>query len=304
MKTTKGGMSGMRMIGRKTAALALALTTVLSTVGSAAAETTCVSVAEGKREEGQTLDSIFVTRGELLSVAMEKLFAKKVWVKVGNRKVLISMPFNLERVDRLSQISKKTGADVVKIAETQLGYEGEIKDGICSSYFSNLWDPEISERNNAADGTDCSSKWCSEFAYWCLVKAKILDKTADIRSVKGFRKYFSNSMYDFFASSKNTKTEKRFRDASADWFSSRKYKSQGTLKIDDLKPGDILQIMSGKTAKEPHHTAIYVGKADNTHVKVIEGNMKDGRNAKTSKVRYGTYVAHEVIAVIRPYGRK
>ena len=221
----------------------------------------------------------------LITAAMTALFSLTVMASSSWENLL-----NAEAVMELSSEAVGTADDMIAIARTQEGYHGYTQDGKHYSYFGDIWDPELSERNKKNNGN-----WCSEFVSWCLVTANVPDSKPLI-SVSAFRNYYQDSMYKMYASACNsTDTHQQIVE---NWFSG--YTSKGTLKLKDLKKGDILLICRDDklSGGEPHHTAVFTffsGK----QVHVIEGNkrMDDGT---TQVYGDGTYEAHEVIAVIRP----
>ena len=209
--------------------------------------------------------------------------------------VTVYGPWYEKTVENLSRNAKGRASDVIAVAKTQVGYVGPIIKNIRVSYFGNAWRPEISAYNYVADGNKEKSSWCSEFAFWCLSKAKVIPETAKLTNVETFRNYFRNSAYKFHASANNsTKTRATI---SKNWF--KNVPSKGTLKLKDLKSGDILQICTDTSQGQPHHTAIFVSRSGDNNVKVLEGNKKVS-GLSQSQVQYGTYAAHDVIAVLRP----
>ena len=196
--------------------------------------------------------------------------------------------------------SKGRASDVIAIAKTQDGYKGVIcNKGMNNekrySYFGDVWDAELAKANENSIG-----HWCSEFASWCHVQAKV-PGAKPLISVTAWRNYYKNSLYMMYASAENASIEKETRaDVVKNWF--KGFQSNGTLKLKDLKEGDILLILTDKRlaggTRAPHHTAIFDHYSGN-EVFVIDGNVK--ANSSSSQVRVdGKYEAREVICVVRP----
>ena len=75
--------------------------------------------------------------------------------------------------ESVSAASKGRASDVLAIARTQEGYKGVICNKGTNnekrySYFGNVWDAKLAKANENSIG-----HWCSEFASWCLVQAKV-----------------------------------------------------------------------------------------------------------------------------------
>lgn len=198
-------------------------------------------------------------------------------------------------VQRLHKKAKGRASDVIAIAKSQRGYKGLVStEGKKRySYFVNEWKPARKKNE------DMSGNWCSEFAWWCLVKAKVLKGREGLVDVESFRHYFRKRMYKLKDSAECSKKYHSIPQSKivSNWF--KNYKGKGIFEVKDLKKGDILQICSDKKKrkKEPHHTAIFCGRSGNK-IYVWEGNM--GNDGTYSYVRKGKYKAHEIIAVLRP----
>ena len=195
--------------------------------------------------------------------------------------------------------------DVISMAKTQDGYKGVIKNKGKSSekrysYFGNSWDKRLSEKNKKSN----TGNWCSEFASWCMVQAKV-PGARPLVGVEEWRDAYRGSLFKMYASAENASKDKKTRASVVKkWFAN--YKSNGTLKLKDLRKGDVLQILTDEKLKkgkrEPHHTAIFAGKVKGNNVYVVEGNVD--ASSSHSRVRInGVYDAREVIAVIRPVYR-
>ena len=310
----------MRKNAGKFIAACLAAATALSTIPTSAFAATSSVVAY--TNETSFMETAFegISIADMLKEAMKDTewdYVKRKWkvkpVEMTNAgTVYVDQIRRGSAVKALSAAAKGKASDVIAIAETQIGYAGIITDnGIRCSYFSNAWNHDVSARNADADGKDCKSNWCSEFAYWVLVKARVLPETLKITSVRSFRREvagkksgMNGKIYKFWASSPenpNKDIDKRFKKASENWF--KEWRSDGTLRIADLKPGDILQICSSENREIPHHTAIFTKAVNGAYVEVIEGNKKvSGKNL--SIVKRSSIPAHEIIAVIRPNYKK
>ena len=203
--------------------------------------------------------------------------------------------------ESVAEASKGRASDVIAIAKTQEGYKGVIYNkGMDNekrySYFSNVWDPELAKANESNIG-----HWCSEFVSWCLVQAKV-PGAKPLVSVTAWRNYYKDSLYKMYASAENASIEKETHaDVVENWFTG--FQSNGTLKLKDLKEGDILLILTDKRlaggTRAPHHTAIFDHYSGN-EVFVIDGNVKTNKSSSQVRV-YGKYEAREVICVIRPH---
>lgn len=204
---------------------------------------------------------------------------------------------NATEMARLTRRAKGRASDVIAIAATQKGYKGYAGKKRYS-YFGDIWNPGKSanykgmKKNNSGD-------WCSEFVWWCLVRAKVLNGSENINGVKSFREFYKDRMYKMYSSAYGCKKKyhkKSQSDIVKDWF--KGYESKGTLKLKDLRKGDIVQICKdNKKVTKPHHTALVYG-ITRTSVLVWEGNV--GKNNKHTYVKKGKYKAHEIIAVLRP----
>ncbi|MBO4855591.1 hypothetical protein J5500_04280 [Candidatus Saccharibacteria bacterium] len=218
-------------------------------------------------------------------------------------------------VDNVKSLGKITldgsGAAVLKVAASQKGNSGRIvkikgKERRIS-YYNNVWYVGQHNKNYpknkwAAIPTDQTGNWCSEFATWAMATAGVptsklstsVKKFPTTDSVAQMSSLFSdrNRLFKFHNATEKTKTKK----AQTTWFKYRK--SAGTMKLDNLRPGDILQILSSKSKTVPHHTAIYVSHSGKK-VKVYEGNVdhtKTHSYVRTTR----TYDANQIIAVARP----
>ena len=218
---------------------------------------------------------------------------------------------NEAAVSRLSAQAKGRVSDVFAIAKTQNGYVGKIvnkgkKNEKRYSWFADgSWNPKLAASNRKNTGN-----WCSEFAYWCLYNAKVPGITKDslLNDVESYRDSKAFRIYKFRASAENSSKNVHPISQSKivkNWFGSR-YKKAPVLRISGLKKGDVLQICADrkKSKTAPHHTALFDHSKGNT-IYVVEGNVeatssKSRVNGGADGKSYGSYAAHEVIAVLRP----
>lgn len=243
-----------------------------------------------------------------LNVNAENKKVEEITVETEKEEDIIIRNYkNKKKVKKLSKKAKGRVKDVIAIAKTQKGYRAFVSGQKKYSYFGDRWKP--GKRVNYTDGTKTEDgNWCSEFVWWCLVKAKVLKGKEHLCSVKRYKSYFKNRMYKFKDSAEcgkkihfSGRTKIEQCKLVNDWFDG--IREKGILTLKQLKKGDILQICSNKKKfkNQPHHTAIFYKLVGNKIV-VIEGNMKSGN--KRSSVRIGKYKPCEVIAVIRPKYRK
>ena len=217
---------------------------------------------------------------------------------------------NQDLVKSLGENACGRASDVIALAKTQEGYQGLVLPvgggrRIRCSYFGNVWNEEVAEENNLADGYDEKGSWCSEFVYWCLVKGKVLTGEENLTELADFAWYFNDpengDVYRFYASSENSgQANAMMSDA---WFAKNGLVSRGTLKLADLLPGDILQVKYRKSEDGPHHTVLFLNRLGKNQVQVIEGNVDNTGSATRVRISddVSSYQAREVVAVIRPH---
>ena len=207
--------------------------------------------------------------------------------------------YNKEEVAELNKKAKGRASDVIAVAKSQLGYKGKVKHGKRYSYYGSVWKPakKINKREDSA------GNWCSEFAWWCLVKARVIKRKANLVDLDRFKFYYRNRIYKLKNSAYNSYIYHTIPQCEivANWFIG--YQERRVLSVYNLTKGDILQICNDckSNAKAPHHTAIFY-KRTNGKLKVIEGNVNN--DGHYTRVAWGTYDPHEVIAVIRPKYKK
>ena len=161
-------------------------------------------------------------------------------------------------------------SDVIAIAKSQYGYN----DGL--AYFGSKWNTYgVNLRDRDAPGS-----WCTDFASWCLVAARVpgakplYDVNNTYRRDLTIMGYYSsqNALYRYSLSSNGSGRLEG-------------YKIRGTLTPKTIRAGDIALVDNG------HHSTIVMGVNPNGSISVVEGNP----------VRIGRVISGKYIyAVARP----
>ena len=182
----------------------------------------------------------------------------------------------------LSQKAKGRAKDVIRIALSQEGYTGSEGGGTKTSYFGTKWATyDLNTRDR-----DYSGAWCTDFATWCLVTAKVpgvrplFDIQNSYRPNRTLAGHFTDSMYKY-------KPGYKADPSGVDAFF-KGYKCAGTLNRKTIRVGDIVIVFHG------HHTAIVRKVYQNGDVMVVEGNANN--RVRTDRI----IPANEIYAVIRP----
>ena len=195
----------------------------------------------------------------------------KAVIKVKDPRPDLKMPLPYSGYKKLSQKARGMASDVIAIAKSQYGYN----DGL--AYFGSKWNTyAVNLRDRDAPGS-----WCTDFATWCLVAARVPDSRGLFDVANRYRSdltimgYYSsqNSLYRYSLSSTGGSG------------SLEGYKIRGTLTPKTIKPGDIALVDKG------HHSTIVMQVYSNGNVSVVEGNP----------VRIGRVISgRSIYAVARP----
>ena len=179
------------------------------------------------------------------------------------------MPLPNPGYKKMTRTARGTVVDVIAIAKSQRGYTA------FPGYFGTKWNTyAVNLRDRDAPGS-----WCSDFASWCLVAARVpgakglFDVQNKYRPDLTIMGYYSSRKALYRYSQSGT-------GGSLDG-----YKIWGTLTPKTIRPGDIALVDGG------HHSTIVMQVYSNGNVSVVEGNP----------VRIGRVISgRSIYAVARP----
>lgn len=170
--------------------------------------------------------------------------------------------------------TQETADAVLYYAYTQIGYKGVKPKSYKFSYWVYEWGPGKKANPNRGKNGNWGN-WCSEFAWWCLVKAKVMTGTENINDSGDMKKVLSKKGKTIFN------------------------KGSNKLNLDKFRPGDVVLLDHNKDGKADHTAIISEPIMKGNKLRVVEGNANENKAGNTF-VQEGAYSTSQIMYVGRP----